>query len=414
MTSMDNVLILGAGVYQVPLIKTAKRLGYRVVVASIPGKYPGFEFADEISYTDIRDKDALLELAREREVKAVLTAGTDVAISSIGYICEQLGLPGINADTGRKVTDKIAMKEAFREGGVTTARFEFVNLDEGEPGARRIAESIGYPVIFKAIDSSGSRGITKVFSSEGIRDAIANVRENTRADRYLIEELIIGTEFGTQAFVQDGEIVLFMPHGDYLYEGDTAVPAGHYVPFGDKAMENAAREETQRAIEAVGIRDGAANIDAIYRDGEAYILEIGARAGATCLPEIVSARFGIDYYEVIVRKALGEHVDIPAECLDVNVCAMLLCPDRPGVVRSTSLPEHVADTVTDVTLDRAPGAVMRRFRVGPDRSGQVVASGASMAQLERDVRDAMKGVVVELEEGGCEEWVMPAWLELED
>ncbi|MBQ6391029.1 MAG: ATP-grasp domain-containing protein [Eggerthellaceae bacterium] len=411
---MDNVLILGAGIYQVPLIKTAKRLGYRVIVASIPGKYPGFEYADEVSYTDIRDKESLLELARDHNVKAVLTAGTDVAISSIGYICEKLGLPGINEDTGLKVTDKIAMKEAFRDGGVATARFEFVNLDDGIDEAMKVAESIGYPVIFKAIDSSGSRGITKVFEPGEIEGALQNIRENTRSERYLIEELIVGTEFGTQAFVQDGQVVLFMPHGDYLYEGDTAVPAGHYVPFGTTSMEEEARKETQLAIQAVGINDGAANIDAIERDGKVYIIEIGARAGATCLPELVSARFGIDYYDLIVRKALGEHVDVPSECLDVNVCAMLLCPDRPGVVSAVHLPEKVADTVTEVTCDRAPGAVMRHFRVGPDRSGHVVASGASLATLERDVRDAMRGVVVELEAGDCESWIMPAWVELDD
>lgn len=411
---MDNVLILGAGVYQVPLIKTAKRLGYRVIVASIPGKYPGFEFADEISYTDIRDKEGLLELARSNNVKAVLTAGTDVAISSVGYVCESLGLPGINADTGIKVTDKTAMKIAFRDGGVTTARFELMDLSDDLQKAAEVSRKIGFPVIFKAVDSSGSRGITKVYDESGIEAAVQSVRDNTHSDKYLIEELIIGVEFGTQAFVQDGEVILFMPHGDYLYEGDTAVPAGHYVPFGDAAMEAEARRETQRAIEAMGIRDGAANIDAIERDGRVYILEIGARAGATCLPELVSARFGIDYYEIIVRKALGEHVEVPEKCLDVNVCAMLLCPDRPGVVTATHLPEKVADTVTDVTLDRAPGAVMRRFRVGPDRSGQVVASGASLEQLERDVRDAMRGVVVELDTGECEEWIMPAWIELED
>ena len=411
---MDTVLILGAGVYQVPLIKTAKRLGYRVVVASIPGKYPGFEFADEVSYTDIRDKEGLLELARSQQVKAVLTAGTDVAISSIGFICEELGLPGINADTGIKVTDKTSMKIAFRDCGVTTARFELMDLDDDLARATEAARSIGFPVIFKAVDSSGSRGITKVFDEHGIEAALQNIRENTRSNQYLIEELIVGVEFGTQAFVQDGKVILFMPHGDYLYEGDTAVPSGHYVPFGDSQLEAVAREETQRAIEAVGITDGAVNVDAIGRDGKVYIIEIGARAGATCLPELVSLRFGIDYYELIVRKALGQHVEVPANALDVNVCAMLLCPDRPGVVTATSLPETVAPTVSEVTLDRAPGATMRRFRVGPDRSGQVVASGASIIQLERDVRDAMRGVIVELDNGEREEWIMPTWTELKD
>ena len=39
---MKKIMILGAGIYQVPLIKTAKRLGICSIVVSIPGNYPGF------------------------------------------------------------------------------------------------------------------------------------------------------------------------------------------------------------------------------------------------------------------------------------------------------------------------------------------------------------------------------------
>ena len=39
---MKKILILGAGIYQVPLIRTAKKLGLYTIVASIPGTYPGF------------------------------------------------------------------------------------------------------------------------------------------------------------------------------------------------------------------------------------------------------------------------------------------------------------------------------------------------------------------------------------
>ena len=40
---MKKIMILGAGIYQVPLIKTAKKLGLYTIVVSIPGNYPGFE-----------------------------------------------------------------------------------------------------------------------------------------------------------------------------------------------------------------------------------------------------------------------------------------------------------------------------------------------------------------------------------
>lgn len=65
---MKKILILGAGVYQVPLIKTAKRLGIQSVVCSIPGNYPGFGLADKMYYENTTDHEKILEIAREEKV----------------------------------------------------------------------------------------------------------------------------------------------------------------------------------------------------------------------------------------------------------------------------------------------------------------------------------------------------------
>ena len=54
---MKKILILGAGIYQVPLIKTAKKLGIYTIVASIPGNYPGFELADKVYYCPAPNKN---------------------------------------------------------------------------------------------------------------------------------------------------------------------------------------------------------------------------------------------------------------------------------------------------------------------------------------------------------------------
>ena len=49
---MKKLMVLGAGIYQVPLIKKAKSMGLYTIVTSIPGNYPGFKYADEVLYVD--------------------------------------------------------------------------------------------------------------------------------------------------------------------------------------------------------------------------------------------------------------------------------------------------------------------------------------------------------------------------
>lgn len=402
---MNNVMILGAGVYQIPLINAAKRLGYRTLVASVPGNYPGFEVADECVYVDTRDAQTLLEVAKDKKIIGVVTACTDVPVPSIGLINDEMGLAGVGLKSAMLSSNKIEMKKAFKKSGVNTAEFEIVPLDASEESCAAISEKIGYPVIFKAIDSSGSRGIMRVFTKKDIAQALHEVRQTTRESSFLIERYLVGVEFGMQGFVQGGEIGLVMLHGDYLFQGETAVPMGHYVPYGE-GNNGAAELEARKAIESLGITDGAVNIDAIYSENKVYIIEVGARAGATCLPELVSLRYDCDYYEMIVRNALGENVDIPHVKRNA-AAAMILCPANEGIISAIECLPSANDTVKNISLDYGPGDMIKKFSVGPDRIGQVVVAAGSLDNAESILMNKIKEIRIRLDGGKLVEWATP-------
>ena len=67
---MKKIMILGAGIYQVPLILKAKEMGLYTLVVSYPGPYPGFALADECLYLDTRDEAGILKAAREKRSRA--------------------------------------------------------------------------------------------------------------------------------------------------------------------------------------------------------------------------------------------------------------------------------------------------------------------------------------------------------
>lgn len=112
---MKKVLILGAGIYQVPLIKTAKKLGVYSIVVSIPGNYPGFELADKVYYENTTDYEKILEIAQKEKIDGIVTAGTDVAVITIGKVCDKLGLTGLSEEAAVIATDKLKMKEVYEE-----------------------------------------------------------------------------------------------------------------------------------------------------------------------------------------------------------------------------------------------------------------------------------------------------------
>ena len=88
---MKKLMIMGAGIYQVPLIKRAKEMGIYTIVVSIPGNYPGFALADQICYENTVDYERILEVAKREQIDGIVTAGTDVAVITIGKVCDELG-----------------------------------------------------------------------------------------------------------------------------------------------------------------------------------------------------------------------------------------------------------------------------------------------------------------------------------
>ena len=391
---MKKLMVMGAGTYQVPLIKRAKALGIYTIAVSIPGKYPGFQYADEVCYEDTRNYERILEIAREKHIDGIVTAGTDVAVITIGKVCDELGLRGLSFEAAQIASDKIRMKEKYEEYGVRTARFREVSFtDDLEERIR----GLEYPLIFKAVDSSGSRGIVRVNSRGEFAQAVEYVKGTTKKDSFLIEEFIEGEEFGAQAFVQDGKLEFILPHGDYVFHGDTGVPIGHFAPYDlpEEVIQDA-RIQLEKAARAMGLDNCAINADFILRNNQTYVLELGGRSGATCLVELVSIYYGFDYYEKLIRVALGEKVDFPQNSAVPNA-SMLLRSDKDGVIKSQRNDNPPDPDIYEVQFDYEVGDPVKKFHVGPNRIGHVVTKGETLDIAVAKLKEALAKVHIEVE-----------------
>lgn len=385
MAAQGQVLILGASIYQVPLIRKAHEMGLRVIAASIRGNYPGFKIADEVWYIDTTDVEGIMRAARNAGIDGILTTGTDVAVKSIGHTCDALGLPGISERAARFVTDKTLMKQAFKAGGVNTSPFHIVSTIREAIAA---AESIGYPVMVKACDVSGSRGISKVNSQYEISTAFEAAMRATRKDYVIVEGFVSGYEIGVSAFVSGGELLLFAPHKKFVRRiGPVTVPEGHAFPFEctDEVYAEV-RHQLELAIAATGVDNCAVNGDfMICDDGSVSVIEIGGRCGATCIPELISIHFGIDYYAMMIRAALGQPVEAP-EGGTVPCMAKLLFSPVEGVV--TDIDEAGLDALraehpeATILLDVEKGDFIRKTCDGTDRWGHVIMQTASEEELD--------------------------------
>ena len=385
-------MVMGAGIYQVPLIKAAREMGIYTIAVSIPGNYPGFGYADEVLHITTVDSEAVLKAAQERQIVGICTAGTDVAVMTIGRVNDALGLSGISYEAAKIACDKVLMKQAYEANGVRTAKYRKVYFNED---VNEKIKGLEYPLIVKIVDSSGSRGITRVDSPDRLQAAILNAQSFTRKDYYIVEEFIIGREFGAQAFVMDGKVQFVLPHGDYIFIWSTGVPAGHFAPYAlSEEGERDCIETTEKAIRAMKLDNCAVNCDFIMRDGRTYVLEIGGRSGATCLAELVSIYYGYDYYRKIIQVALGQKPDFPTDRAVPNA-SKLLMSDRDGTIFSLANrnPKN-SENIVEVKFDYTVGDTVKKFHVGPNRIGHVITKGSTLAEATAALDRALEHIEI--------------------
>ncbi|MBN00323.1 MAG: hypothetical protein CMJ77_14475 [Planctomycetaceae bacterium] len=378
------VMILGAGIYQVPLIRTAKAMGLRTIVASTPGNYPGIQEADLFLPIDTTDQIAIRSAATEQGIRAIVTTGTDVSVPSMGLVNDSLRLSGVSHQAAVHCADKTLMKDTLRSNNINTAAYLYTdNANDGLD----FANSIGFPVIIKPIDSSGSRGVTRVCTANEFELAWNAAIAVSRTNVILVEEYLTGTEFGAQAFVVGNQMQRLFLHSDTVTPPPVSTPIGHAMPYTLSAAETEKLEMmTEAAVDVLGIRDSICNVDYMLVDSEPYILEIAARMGATCIPENITTYAGFDTYEYLLSLTMGDKPSLPP--LDKMPCqanaALLMRSSTTGVVRDIIVPESLKkrDDIVSIQIDIKPGQGVKRFSVGPDRIGHVVVKQPTAEEAE--------------------------------
>ena len=173
--------IVGGGFNQVPLVEIARAMGFRVLVTDMFKNPPARAVADHFEQIDTTNKEDTLKCAQKYGVDYVVTDMTDVAVPTVAYIAECLGLPGIGYETALQFTNKYVMRKALQDG--FAAHLPATHYFEKPEDALDFYRDSGPDeYVVKPINSQGSRGVfllgeDRVHSDELIYAAFAENRE---------------------------------------------------------------------------------------------------------------------------------------------------------------------------------------------------------------------------------------------
>ncbi|MGA2639612.1 MAG: ATP-grasp domain-containing protein [Spirochaetia bacterium] len=376
---MTTILILGAGVMQEPGIRIARRKGWRVILADGNARAIARDSADVFECTDLKDKDGLLRFARSiREMSGldgIFTAGTDFS-SSVAWVAEKLGLPGISYATAMRATDKCLMRAAFDAAGVPSPLFASW-AGTGEPESSLLPD-MTYPMVVKPVDNMGARGVRRVDNPSQLRNACLAALPLSRSSRVIIEEYMEGPEFSLDAIVYKGDVTVCGVADRVIRFPPSFVEMGHTMPtcFAPETVR-AVESVFLAGIKAIGIDNGAAKGDIKLTPKGPMVGEIAARlSGGYMSGWTFPLASGVEVTEAALNIAVGLPPGDLAPRLN-KVCAERALISIPGIVEQVSGAERASQVkgVSGVFLRISAGDAVVFPSNNVQKCGNVLAVG---------------------------------------
>ena len=185
-----KILLLGGSAQQVVAIKTAKQLGYYTVLCDYLPDNPGQYVADKYYNASTTDVEAVYEIARSEQVDGILAYASDPAALPAAIVAERLGLPSNPAKSVEVLGLKYPWRQFLHEHGFACPKFFSFHPDTSFDEIKANCTDFTFPVVVKPTDSSGSKGVTRLDSWEGLEKAVAWADSYSRNKVLLIEEFI--------------------------------------------------------------------------------------------------------------------------------------------------------------------------------------------------------------------------------
>lgn len=306
---MKKILMLGGAMQQIPAIKKAKEMGYYTITCDYLPQNPGHKFADEYYNVSTTDKEAVLDLALKLKIDGIVAYASDPAAPTAAFVAEKMNLPGNPLASVEILTQKDKFRAFLEEKGFNTPKAGgYLSLEEAE----KEIDAYKFPVMVKPVDSSGSKGVVKIYSKDELASAVEEAMSYSRGKRIVIEEFIKkkGYQVSGDGFSVDGKLV-FTSYGNELYSGKGTreyVALGEFWPsMLSKDMKKKVDDELQKLISALNMKTCAYNIEVIIDENdEVFVLELGPRNGGSYIPQLIEYATGVDMVEYTIKASVGE------------------------------------------------------------------------------------------------------------
>lgn len=299
------IAVIGAGEGGFPILRRAKDLEYASTIAFGNADSLARDLADVFVEADVFNIDYIVSTCRRYNVDGVIaTSESTTEVTAI--IAHQLGLPGNDISNGFGARNKYLMR--CRVSALESIRQPLYFLHER-------GNRYSYPVVVKAPDSCGKRGISIVYEEAELEKAIVYAQSYSSTGAVLVEEYLEGgKEYSIECLISEGKSFIVQYTEKETSGPPHFVEVAHHQPA---LLSNELRERIKVATEDVlgvlGIRCGMAHLEIKVIEDNIYFIEVGARGGGDHIADILTLKStDCDYFKCAIDCCLGiyQHQEI--------------------------------------------------------------------------------------------------------
>lgn len=382
---MPTIMILGAGIYQVPAINKAKEIGLHTIALSYLPDDPGLAIADKGLHVDTTDIQAVLNVAKQEKTDGIMTIASEVAAPTVAFVASELGLPGIRYETAKTISNKYLLRQALALHGIESIRFQEVNDVDG---VISFLDEVDGPIMIKPKNSSGSKGVSKIEKASEAKEKFADCLGTTKLNSSIfVEEYIEGTDIGGGCLIRNNTIVFFELTRKCI--NDYFVPIAHFIPAGiDEDISLNIKALLHQIMQAFEITDGILDFDIRLSDDEPRIIELGGRLGGNCVPALLSVYSGVDFIKEGILFAIGQPNEFAVNRAQGYYTARILAAGKTGRIKSIVDPRVLIaeEDIIETQIDFNVGDKVNIFDNGANRLGHTIFKSKTMGEAQKRTR----------------------------
>ncbi len=409
----DKILIANRGEIALRVLRAAKELGIQTVAVHSTADADAMhvKLADEsVCIGPPAAKDSYLNIPAI--VAACEITGAEAVHPGYGFLSENakfaeilkshnIKFIGPSPENIRTMGDKIEAKRTAKALGIPVVP----GSEGGVPDvavARKVAKSIGYPVIIKATAGGGGRGMKVALNESELELAVSTAQSEAKAafgngdvyiEKYLqkprhIEIQVLGDGQGKAVHLGERDCSLQRRHQKIWEEAHSpALNAQQREEIGNRV----AKAMREMKYEGVG------TVEFLYENGEFYFIEMNTRLQVE--HPVTEAITGLDLVQEQIRVAAGaslayeqDDIQFAGHAIECRINAenpMTFTPS-PGLVNDVHFPGGLGI--------RVDSALYSGYRIPPyydSLIGKLIVYGKTRAECMMRLRRSLSEFVVD-------------------